>query len=127
MTAAGTPLEIRQVELDPPKQGEVLVRLLASGVCHSYLHLLNGDWEGRLPAIIGHEGAGLVVEVGDGVTERGEGDLVALSWTPSCRKCRYCVMGRPQLCVQAAVLAYDNLLPDGTTRTHDQSADIYPF
>jgi S-(hydroxymethyl)glutathione dehydrogenase/alcohol dehydrogenase len=121
------PLVVEEVTIDPPRTGEVLVRITASGVCHSDYHMVTGAWSGKLPIVLGHEGAGVVDEVGPGVTGLEPGDTVALSWTPSCRRCRFCVTGRPQLCTQASRLAYDNLLQDGTTRIRRGDQEIYPY
>lgn len=124
---AGAPLVVEEVTIDDPHAGEVLVRITASGVCHSDYHMVTGAWSGKLPIVLGHEGAGIVEEVGPGVVGLEPGDTVALSWTPSCRRCRYCVTGRPQLCTQASSLAYDNLLQDGTTRIRRGGEEVYPY
>jgi S-(hydroxymethyl)glutathione dehydrogenase/alcohol dehydrogenase len=111
------PLEIEELEIAEPGAGEVMVRLAASGTCHSDLHCINGEWaETRLPIVLGHEGAGEVVAVGPGVERVGVGDRVALSWLPSCGRCRQCFAGRPQLCEMALETVHENLMPDGTSR-----------
>jgi S-(hydroxymethyl)glutathione dehydrogenase/alcohol dehydrogenase len=111
------PLEIEELEIAEPGAGEVMVRLAASGTCHSDLHCINGEWaETRLPIVLGHEGAGEVVAVGPGVERVGPGDHVALSWLPSCGRCRQCFAGRPQLCEAALETVHDNLMPNGTSR-----------
>src|SRR5882762_7698945 len=93
------PLKIETIELDKPKRAEVLVKVAASGVCHSDLSVMNGTLPfPPPPAVLGHEGAGIVEEVGADVTSVQRGDHVILSWRPSCGKCGYCVTGRPQLC-----------------------------
>ena len=93
------PLKIEEIDIDKPKRGEVLVKVAASGVCHSDLSVINGTLPfPPPPTVLGHEGAGIVEEVGADVTSVQPGDHVILSWRPSCAKCSYCVTGRPQLC-----------------------------
>ena len=113
----GSPLVVEDIEVDPPRHGEVRVKIVASGVCHSDLHMLQGIHPVPLPAIIGHEGAGVVEEIGEGVDGLNPGDHVILSWLPYCGKCRFCVTGRPALCDN---LAWSNsgTMADGTTRFH---------
>ena len=97
--AAGKPLEIVDVDLDGPKAGEVLVEMKATGVCHTDAFTLSGDDpEGAFPAILGHEGAGVVVEVGPGVTTLKPGDHVIPLYTPECRVCEYCLHPKTNLC-----------------------------
>ena len=97
--AAGKPLSIETVQLDPPQEGEVLVEIKATGVCHTDAFTLSGDDpEGLFPAILGHEGAGIVVEVGKGVTSVKEGDRVIPLYTPECRQCAYCLSMKTNLC-----------------------------
>jgi len=111
----GKPLSVEDLELEAPRAGEVLVRMVASGVCHSCLHAADGSWKGvPVPIVLGDEGAGVVEAVGPGVTELAPGDHVILSWTPTCGRCHYCVIGRPNLCERRQ--AGRGLLPDGTTR-----------
>src|SRR4051794_27083436 len=93
---ANRPLEIEEVEIAEPGEGEVLVRLAASGVCHSDFHVVNGEWEMAKPLVLGHEGAGVVAAIGSGVQRINVGDAVVLSWTPSCGRCKYCISRRPQ-------------------------------
>jgi S-(hydroxymethyl)glutathione dehydrogenase/alcohol dehydrogenase len=108
---------VEDVELDPPGPGEVLVRVAAAGVCHSDVHLADGALgEGRWPMVLGHEGAGVVVEVGEGVTHLRPGDEVVLCWVPSCRECAACRAGRPTLCTVAAKHSFTGTLLDGTSR-----------
>jgi S-(hydroxymethyl)glutathione dehydrogenase/alcohol dehydrogenase len=110
-------VRVEDVELDAPKAGEVLVRMAAAGVCHSDLHLVNGALgDGRWPMVLGHEGAGIVETVGDGVTSVRPGDPVALCFVPSCRSCATCRAGRPNLCEQAAANSLRGMLMDGTSR-----------
>jgi S-(hydroxymethyl)glutathione dehydrogenase / alcohol dehydrogenase len=119
------PLEIEELEIAEPGAGEVMVRLAASGTCHSDLHCINGEWaETRLPIVLGHEGAGEVVAVGPGVERVGPGDRVALSWLPSCGRCRQCFAGRPQLCLAALETVHENLMPDGTSRLRSGDEQI---
>lgn len=97
------PMSIETVSIaSTPPPGDVLVRMKASGLCHSDLHVIVGEWEVPTPMILGHEGAGIVEAVGQGVTGVAVGDHVILSWTPPCRRCRYCVSGRPVLCDKVA-------------------------
>ena len=97
--AAGKPLEICEVDLEGPKEGEVLVELKATGVCHTDAFTLSGDDpEGAFPAILGHEGAGIVVDVGPGVKSLKKGDHVIPLYTPECRNCDYCLHPRTNLC-----------------------------
>ena len=93
-----TPFQIETVDLAPPQTGEVLVKMAAAGVCHSDWHLMTGATKHPLPVVPGHEGAGVVVEVGEGVTRVKPGDHVALNWAPNCDNCFYCQHGRPSLC-----------------------------
>ena len=117
------PLRIEELELDPPKAGEVSVRMLASGVCHSDVHRADGDWgEGTIhPIVLGHEGAGAVESLGDGVTGLRLGQLVALNWYYPCRACARCAEGREWLCTGSRSL--EHLQMDGTTRIHTSSSD----
>jgi S-(hydroxymethyl)glutathione dehydrogenase / alcohol dehydrogenase len=119
LRAPGTPVSVENVELDPPKRDEVLVRVAAAGVCHSDLRLADGELgEGRWPMVLGHEGAGIVEQVGEGVTHVGPGDHVAFSFVPACGDCRACLRGQPNLCVRAGEHGYAGMLMDGTSRLH---------
>ncbi len=112
-------VSVEEVELDLPREGEALVRVAAAGVCHSDLHLVHGALgEGRWPMVIGHEGAGIVEEVGSGVTHVAPGDAVALCFVPSCRVCRACRAGRLNLCEPAGENGLRGTLMDGTSRLH---------
>src|ERR671920_1077359 len=94
------PLEIVEVDLEGPKAGEVLVEIMATGICHTDAYTLDGlDSEGLFPSILGHEGAGVVVEVGEGVTSVAVGDHVIPLYTPECRQCEYCLNPKTNLCV----------------------------
>jgi len=113
----GAPLEVGELELDPPRQGEVLVRVAAAGVCHSDLHLADGHLgTGRHPIVLGHEGAGVVETVGDGVAHVAPGEPVAFCLVPPCGTCPACAAGRRNLCEPAAAAAWAGTLLDGTSR-----------
>jgi S-(hydroxymethyl)glutathione dehydrogenase/alcohol dehydrogenase len=113
----GRPVAVEEVELDPPKAEEVLVRVVAAGVCHSDVRLADGELgEGRWPMVLGHEGAGVVEAVGEGVTHVIPGDHVAFCFVPACRTCSYCLAGKPTLCTAAAEHGARGMLMDGTSR-----------
>ena len=115
--AAGKPLEICEVDLQGPKEGEVLVELKATGVCHTDAFTLSGDDpEGEFPAILGHEGAGIVVDVGPGVKTLKKGDHVIPLYTPECRNCDYCLHPHTNLCQAIRSTQGKGLMPDGTSR-----------
>ncbi len=115
--AAGKPLEIVEVDLEGPKAGEVLVELKATGVCHTDAFTLSGDDpEGAFPAILGHEGAGIVVDVGPGVKSLKKGDHVIPLYTPECRECDYCLHPRTNLCQSIRATQGKGVMPDGTSR-----------
>ncbi|MFD3454107.1 Zn-dependent alcohol dehydrogenase [Streptomyces sp. NPDC058691] len=105
LSAVNAPLAIADIELPEPGPGQVRVRLAAAGVCHSDLSLSNGTLRQPAPAVLGHEGAGTVVSVGEGVTGVAPGDLVVLNWAPSCGACHYCGLGEPWLCANAGAAA----------------------
>jgi S-(hydroxymethyl)glutathione dehydrogenase/alcohol dehydrogenase len=114
---AGKPLTIETVQLDGPKAGEVLVEIKATGICHTDAYTLSGkDPEGLFPAILGHEGAGVVVEVGDGVTSVKPGDHVIPLYTPECRNCEYCLSFKTNLCQAIRATQGRGVMPDGTSR-----------
>ena len=116
-TAARKPLEIMTVDLDGPKAGEVLVEIKASGVCHTDEFTRSGaDPEGLFPAILGHEGAGIVVDVGAGVTSVRKGDHVIPLYTPECRQCKSCTSRKTNLCTAIRATQGKGLMPDGTSR-----------
>ena len=117
LTAIGQPLEIRDnVEVEAPHAHEVKVRMVASGVCHSDLSVQNGTIMSPVPVVLGHEGAGIVEEIGDGVTSVKPGDHVVISWVPQCGDCYFCQHDQGYLCeASGAALAVSALL-DGTTR-----------
>lgn len=114
---AGKPLEIVEVDLEGPKAGEVLVEIKATGICHTDEFTLSGaDPEGAFPAILGHEGAGLVVETGPGVTSLAPGDHVIPLYTPECRECDYCLHPKTNLCQSIRSTQGQGVMPDGTSR-----------
>jgi S-(hydroxymethyl)glutathione dehydrogenase / alcohol dehydrogenase len=113
-TGADRPLEIESLELAPPGPGEVAVRIDASGLCHSDLHVMMGEWSERPPMVLGHEGCGVVEAVGEGVHRFAPGDRVVLCWYAPCGECARCRSGRPWICTETR--ANDSVMPDGTTR-----------
>ncbi|GAB3091275.1 S-(hydroxymethyl)glutathione dehydrogenase/class III alcohol dehydrogenase [Aestuariicella hydrocarbonica] len=114
---AGKPLEVVDVDLQGPKAGEVMIELKATGICHTDAFTLSGDDpEGEFPAILGHEGAGIVVEVGAGVTSVKPGDTVIPLYTPECRGCEYCLNPKTNLCQAIRTTQGQGLMPDGTSR-----------
>jgi S-(hydroxymethyl)glutathione dehydrogenase/alcohol dehydrogenase len=117
------PFEIVELDLDGPREGEVLIRYSAAGLCHSDLHLIDGDLVPRFPIVGGHEGAGIIEEVGPGVSKVKPGDHVVCSFVPSCGTCRYCSTGRQNLCDMGATIL-DGSLPDGSFRFHHNGTDV---
>src|ERR1051326_4131936 len=115
--APGEPIRVEEIELDPPKAHEVQVRMVAAGICHSDYHIITGELPSYLPLALGHEGAGIVEEVGPDVTNVKPGDHVVLSFIPSCGKCQYCIAGHSNLCNQGASILMGPQL-DGTFRMH---------
>ena len=114
---AGKPLSIEEADIAGPKAGEVLVRIVATGVCHTDAYTLSGaDPEGLFPAILGHEGGGIVEEVGAGVTSVKPGDHVIPLYTPECGKCKFCTSGKTNLCQAIRATQGRGLMPDGTSR-----------
>jgi S-(hydroxymethyl)glutathione dehydrogenase / alcohol dehydrogenase len=113
-TGVGQELAVEELRIDDPGPGEVLVRVEASGVCHSDLHILDGDWQETPPLVLGHEGCGMVEAVGSGVSSVTPGDRVILSWWASCGACRMCASGRPWLCEESS--SGEGVMPDGSTR-----------
>jgi len=101
---AGKRIEIEELDLDGPKEGEVLIRYTHAGLCHSDIHVAHGDLEARLPMVLGHEGAGIIEEVGPGVTRVKVGDHVVCSFIPNCGTCRYCATGRQSICDMGATI-----------------------
>ena len=117
-----TPLSIEEVEIDPPKAGEVKVRIAATGVCHSDYHVMKGEWKFGVPVLLGHEASGIVEEVGPGVTGIKPGDRAALSFRPWCGRCRYCIIGKSVLCDGYTGDRFK--MHDGTSRVHRNGEDI---
>ncbi|MEB3249440.1 MAG: alcohol dehydrogenase catalytic domain-containing protein, partial [Merismopediaceae bacterium] len=114
---AGQPLSIETIHLEGPKAGEVLVEIKATGVCHTDAYTLSGkDPEGLFPAILGHEGAGIVVEVGEGVKSLKPGDHVIPLYIPECRECAYCLSFKTNLCQAIRLTQGRGVMPDGTSR-----------
>ncbi|MEQ1704007.1 MAG: alcohol dehydrogenase catalytic domain-containing protein, partial [Ilumatobacteraceae bacterium] len=121
LRARNTPWSVEEIELDPPKAGEVLVKIIASGMCHSDEHLMTGDLAGATPEpplIGGHEGAGIVLEVGPGVFSLVAGDHVVFGFVPACGRCPSCASGHSNLCDMGAITATGLQLSDGTSRHH---------
>jgi S-(hydroxymethyl)glutathione dehydrogenase/alcohol dehydrogenase len=112
---AGTPLEVREIDLEEPGPEDVLVRMAAVGICGTELHSIRGEWERPTPSVLGHEGAGVVEAVGDRVTSVKPGDEVVLSWAPSCGACADCRRGRPAACINLHRAIGNGTLVDGTT------------
>jgi NDMA-dependent alcohol dehydrogenase len=123
----GDPFQVETLDLQPPQSGEVLVRMAATGVCHSDWHLVTGDTSHALPVIPGHEGAGVVEAVGKGVTRLQPGDHVALNWAPNCGHCFYCLNDRPSLCDTYVEPIWAGTMLDGTTRFTKNGKPIYHF
>lgn len=122
-----TPIQIETVDLAPPRTGEVLVKVMAAGVCHSDWHLVTGDTRHPMPVVLGHEGAGVVESVGEGVEGLRPGDHVALNWAPACGECFYCRKGRPNLCATYVEPVWAGTLLDGTTRLSRDGEPIHHY
>lgn len=121
-------LLIEDVDLAPPAAGEVRVRIAAAGVCHSDLHVRDGDWKLPVPLVLGHEGSGTVTETGPGVTDLEVGDHVVLSWVAPCGSCRPCRLGRPVRCLVATnIVARGGVLNDGTSRLSIAGEPAYHY
>ena len=126
--AAGQPLTIAEVDVQGPKAGEVLVRMVATGVCHTDAFTLSGaDPEGIFPSILGHEGGGVVEEVGEGVTSLAVGDHVIPLYTPECGECKFCKSGKTNLCQAIRSTQGQGLMPDGTTRFSLDGKPLYHY
>ena len=119
-----TPWSVEEIDLDPPGPGEVLVKLAASGMCHSDEHLVTGDLPFGLPIIGGHEGAGVVQEVGEGVSWLAPGDHVVFGFIPSCGRCASCSTGHQNLCDLGALMGLGKQIADGTSRHHARGQDL---
>ncbi|RJF90570.1 S-(hydroxymethyl)glutathione dehydrogenase/class III alcohol dehydrogenase [Sphingomonas cavernae] len=125
---AKKPLEIVELDLEGPKAGEVLVEIMATGICHTDAYTLDGfDSEGIFPSVLGHEGAGIVREVGSGVTSVKPGDHVIPLYTPECRQCKSCLSGKTNLCTAIRATQGKGLMPDGTTRFSYKGQPIYHY
>ncbi len=120
---AGRPFELMELDLDGPRAGEVLINYTAAGLCHSDLHLTDGDLPPRFPIVGGHEGAGVIEDVGPGVTKVKPGDHVVCSFIPSCGHCRYCSTGRQSLCDMGATIL-EGCMPDGSFRFRSGGTDF---
>jgi S-(hydroxymethyl)glutathione dehydrogenase / alcohol dehydrogenase len=123
--APGQPLEIAEIELDPPGPDDVLVRMAATGICGSDLHVVRGEWPRPTPMVLGHEGAGVVEAAGESVRSIGPGDRVVLSWAPSCGVCGPCTSDRPYACAPLRAAIAAGTLPDGTTRMRAGGETVY--
>jgi len=121
------PIVIEDVSIDDPKDREVLVKMVATGVCHTDLHFIKGEMPQPLPVVLGHEGAGIVEEVGPGVTTLQPGDHVVLMVAYSCGKCRYCVSGQPAMCPEWLAFHMIGSLPDGTKRLRKGDQELNHF
>ena len=126
--SAGDPLVVDLVDLEGPKEGEVLVEIMATGVCHTDAFTLSGgDPEGLFPAILGHEGAGIVREIGGGVSSLKEGDHVIPLYTPECRQCKFCVSGKTNLCGAIRETQGMGVMPDGTSRFSLNGENLFHY
>lgn len=123
----GQQVTVEEIDLQHPKRGEVLIKMKAAGICHSDLHVINADLPLPVPMVLGHEGAGIVEEVGEGVTRVKKGDHVVLNWVPECGDCYYCHIGRKDMCDAAQFSAQIGTMPDGTTRFYQDDQEIYQF
>jgi len=125
---AGKPLEIEEIEIEGPKGGEVLLRNIATGVCHTDAFTLSGeDPEGIFPAVLGHEGGAIVEELGTGVTSLKVGDKVIPLYTPECGECNFCTSGKTNLCQAIRVTQGQGLMPDGTSRFSSGGKQIFHY
>ncbi|NCN85099.1 MAG: S-(hydroxymethyl)glutathione dehydrogenase/class III alcohol dehydrogenase [Sphingomonadales bacterium] len=125
---AKKPLEIVELDLEGPKAGEVLVEIMATGICHTDAYTLDGlDSEGKFPSVLGHEGAGIVREVGPGVTSVAPDDHVIPLYTPECRQCKSCLSGKTNLCTAIRSTQGQGLMPDGTSRMSYKGETIYHY
>mgnify|MGYP003620542977 FL=1 len=126
--APNEPLKIEELDLMPPQKGEVLVRIVATGVCHTDAYTLSGqDSEGVFPCVLGHEGAGIVEAVGEGVTDFEVGDHVIPLYTAECGKCKFCLSGKTNLCSSVRATQGKGLMPDGTVRFFKDGQPIYHY
>jgi Zn-dependent alcohol dehydrogenase len=123
----GQPMSIEDAELDPPGPGEVLVEVMAAGVCHSDLHPARDEWPIKTPIVLGHEGAGIVREVGPNVTRTKVGDHVVLCWAPACGICANCMDGHAVICDRLEKTTYRNKLPSGALKLHARGQSVQHF
>jgi S-(hydroxymethyl)glutathione dehydrogenase / alcohol dehydrogenase len=125
---AADPLSLETVEVDGPREGEVLVEIKATGICHTDEYTLSGaDPEGLFPTILGHEGAGIVVEVGKNVSSLKAGDHVIPLYTPECRQCEYCLSRKTNLCVAIRATQGRGVMPDGSSRFRAGSETVFHY
>ena len=125
---AKQPLQIEEIDVMPPQKGEVLVRIIATGVCHTDAYTLSGaDSEGKFPCILGHEGGGIVEQVGEGVSTVKPGDHVIPLYTPECGECKFCLSGKTNLCQKIRATQGQGLMPDGTTRFFKDGNPVYHY
>lgn len=127
LEAPGQPFRIEEVDLAEPRSGEVRVRVHAAGICHSDWHLVTGDTRHPFPLVAGHEGCGVVEQVGEGVTSVRPGDFVALNWAPSCGRCFHCRLGRPALCSTYVEPIWAGTMIDGTTRLSRNGSPVFHY
>ena len=126
--AAGKPLQIVEIDVAPPRAGEVLVKITHTGVCHTDAFTLSGDDpEGIFPSVLGHEGAGVVVEIGAGVTTLAPGDHVIPLYTAECRECKFCKSGKTNLCQKVRATQGKGLMPDGSSRFSYQGQPVFHY
>ena len=126
--AKGEPLQIVEIDVAPPQAGEVMVKITHTAVCHTDAYTLSGDDpEGVFPAVLGHEGGGIVVQIGEGVTSVAVGDHVIPLYTPECRMCKFCLSGKTNLCQKIRATQGKGLMPDGTTRFSYQGKPLYHY
>src|SRR5206468_436788 len=121
----GRPLEVCEIELEEPGHDEVVVRIGAVGICGTDLHSVKGEWQRPTPMVLGHEGAGTVEAVGNGVSSLRPGDRVVLSWAPSCGECADCARGRPAACIELQRAIGSGTLVDGTTGLEADGETVY--
>ncbi|MHB1570001.1 MAG: alcohol dehydrogenase catalytic domain-containing protein, partial [Solirubrobacteraceae bacterium] len=125
MTAVDAPLTVEELDLAAPRRDEVMVRLLSSGICHSDLSFMDGSWPAPLPMVLGHEGFGIVEEVGSEVDTPRPGEHVVLTFAPACGRCRFCLEGRANLCLRAASCMDSGRMWDGTTRLSRSGKQVH--
>ena len=125
---AGKPLEVMEIDLEGPREGEVLIRNVATGVCHTDAFTLSGeDPEGILPSVLGHEGGAVVEEIGSGVSSVSVGDQVIPLYTPECGKCKFCTSGKTNLCQAIRATQGQGLMPDGTSRFSSGGKQVFHY